>query len=117
MIRFLADENFNNTIVRTLQRRRPSIDLVRVQDVGLLGASDPDILDYVARENRVVLTHDENTMIHFAYERVRQGLAMPGLVLVSLGVSVNVAADDILLLAECSHQGEWESQVLYLPLS
>lgn len=24
--------------------------------------------------------------------------------------------DDILLLAECSHPGEWEGQVLYLPL-
>ncbi|MBO1350904.1 MAG: hypothetical protein EBE86_027625 [Hormoscilla sp. GUM202] len=31
----LSDENFDNTIVRGLLRRRPSIDIVRVQDVGL----------------------------------------------------------------------------------
>jgi hypothetical protein len=33
----LADENFDNTIVRGLLRRNPNIDIVRVQDVGLLG--------------------------------------------------------------------------------
>ena len=36
-MRFLADENFDNTIVRGLLRRKLEIDLVRVQDVGLSG--------------------------------------------------------------------------------
>jgi hypothetical protein len=35
-LRLLADENFDNTIVRGLLRRRPSIDVVRVQDVMLV---------------------------------------------------------------------------------
>lgn len=37
MTRFLADENFNNQIVRGILRQAPSIDIdiVRVQDVGL----------------------------------------------------------------------------------
>ena len=43
MVRFLADENFNNAILRGLLRRKPDIDIVRVQDVGLSGASDPEI--------------------------------------------------------------------------
>ena len=36
MLRFVADENFNNNIVRGLLRRQPELDLVRIQDVGLI---------------------------------------------------------------------------------
>jgi len=34
------------------------IDVVRVQDVGLIGTSDPFILEWAAANHRVVLTHD-----------------------------------------------------------
>jgi hypothetical protein len=38
VLRFAADETLNNDILRALLRRRPDIDIVRVQDVGLSGA-------------------------------------------------------------------------------
>jgi hypothetical protein len=41
MLKFIADENFNNNIVRGLLRRQSDLDLVRIQDVGLSGADDP----------------------------------------------------------------------------
>ena len=50
MLRLLADENFNGDIVRALLLRQPDLDIVRVQDVGLAGVGDPDILAWVARE-------------------------------------------------------------------
>jgi hypothetical protein len=40
MLRFAADENFNNDIVRGLLRREPDLDIVRIQDVNLSGADD-----------------------------------------------------------------------------
>ena len=48
MTRFLADENFNNQIVRGILRQAPSIDIVRVQDVGLSGVDDPTVLAWAA---------------------------------------------------------------------
>jgi hypothetical protein len=36
-MKFLADENFNNQIVRGILRRNPTVDIERVQDVGLSG--------------------------------------------------------------------------------
>ncbi len=41
---------------------------------------------------------------------------MPGLFEVSRSVPVGRAIEDILLLAECSLDGEWEGQIRYLPL-
>ena len=48
MLRFAADENFNNDIVRGLRRRKPELDLVRVQEAGLSGAVDRDVLEWSA---------------------------------------------------------------------
>jgi hypothetical protein len=87
-----------------------------VQDVGLSGADDPTVLDWAAQEGRVLLTHDVSTITKYAYERVRASQTMPGVFEVSRAVPVGQAMEDILLLAECSLEGEWEGQVRYLPL-
>jgi hypothetical protein len=116
MLRFVADENFNNDIVRGARRRHPAIDIVRVQDEGLSGAEDPIVLAWAADAGRVVLTHDVSTMTRYAYDRVREGKPMPGVFEVTREVPIGVAIDEILLLAECSLPGEWEGQVRYLPL-
>jgi predicted nuclease of predicted toxin-antitoxin system len=58
MARFLADENFNNQIVRGILRQSPNIDIMRIQDVDLSGADDPTVLAWAAQEGRIVLTHD-----------------------------------------------------------
>lgn len=116
MLRFAADENFNNNIIRGLLRQMPELDIVRVQDVGLSGADDPTILEWAAETGRVLLTHDVSTITGYAYERVREGKSMPGVFEVGRYVAIGTAIDDIILLAELSHDGEWEGQVRYLPL-
>lgn len=116
MLRFAVDENFNMHIVNGVLRRLPDVDIVRVQDAGLEGADDPAVLEWASSEGRVLLTHDVNTLTAFAYERIANGLPMPGVFEVSLKVPMSVAIEEILLLAECSLEGEWEGQVNYLPL-
>ena len=56
MIRFLADENFNNQIVRGILRQNSDVDIVRIQDVELSGVDDPTVLAWAAQEGRIVLT-------------------------------------------------------------
>ena len=115
-LRLVADENFNGDIVRGLLLRQPNLDLVRVQDVGLAGVDDPAILEWAARERRVLLTHDVGTMTRFAYERVGRDLPMPGVFEVHEQAPVGPMIDEILVIAECSIDDEWEGQVRYLPL-
>jgi hypothetical protein len=116
VIRFAADENLNDLIVRALRRRRPDIDLVRVRDTEMRGANDPELLDWAARERRVILTHDVTTMTKHAYERVRTGQPMAGVFEVPSTAAVSIVIDDLILLADCSFEGEWAGQVRYLPL-
>lgn len=116
MIKLAADENFNNDIVRGLLRRKPELDIVRIQDTDVVGADDAAVLEWAAQERRVLLTHDVSTITRYAYERIEAGQAMPGVFEVNRAVPIGRAIEDILLLAECSLEGEWEGQVRYLPL-
>jgi predicted nuclease of predicted toxin-antitoxin system len=69
MLRLAADENFDGRIVRGLLRALPDLDLIRVQDTPLAGALDEDVLEWAAREGRVMLTHDVSTMTAAACSR------------------------------------------------
>lgn len=44
-MKLLTDENFFGQITRGLLAKKPDLDLVRVQDVGLMGMDDPTILE------------------------------------------------------------------------
>ena len=116
MLRLLADENLNHDLIRGVLRRMPSLDLVRVQDVGLREVDDPSVLDWAAREGRIILTHDVNTMPAFAFDRIRRSQAMPGMFVVSQQAALASVIADILLIAECSDSSEYNGQVIYLPL-
>jgi hypothetical protein len=115
-VRFLIDEDFDNDILRGVLRRLPQLDIVRAQDVELSGAKDPVILDWAAREGRILLTHDVSTMTKYALAMVNAGMPMPGLFSVSQSLAIGKAIEEIVTLAECSEEGEWQGQVRYLPL-
>ncbi|MCY7273169.1 MAG: DUF5615 family PIN-like protein [Phormidesmis sp. CAN_BIN44] len=115
MLKLLADENFDNTIVRGLFRRSPKIDIVRVQDVGLSGEDDPTVLEWAAQEERILLTHDVATITRYAFDRVGQDQPMLGVVEISTDAPIGRVIEDVLMLVECSQEGELEGQVQYLP--
>jgi hypothetical protein len=96
-MRLLSDENFNGNIVRGLFLRQPSLDLLRVQDVNLLHIDDPEILEWTAKNNRILLTHDRATMPDSAYERLFKNQKMAGMFVVSDRMSIRQAIDELLL--------------------
>ena len=116
MLRLAADENFDGRIVRGLFRVLPDLDLIRVQDTPLVEAGDDAVLEWAAREGRLVLTHDVGTMTAAAWARVRAGLPMPGLIEVSAEEPIGRAIDEICMVVAASWAGELEGQVLFLPL-
>jgi hypothetical protein len=110
MLRFVADENFNNIITRGLRRQQPALDLVRIQDVaGLPGAADPVVLAWAAEEGRIILTHDLATMPHHAYERI-------GVFAIDEGLPPGQMIDELHVIAALRDHEEFVDQVWYLLL-
>lgn len=116
MIRFLSDENFNGHIVRAFRTTYPRHDLLTITEAGLAGWQDPAVLDWAGQERRVILSHDEETMIGFAHARVTAGLPMAGLVEVRRHLRIQDVLYDLGIIDQCSTQEEWEGQFLYLPI-
>jgi hypothetical protein len=112
----VADESAHGKLIRGLRRRQPEVDLIRIQDTPLAGADDTAVLEWAAQQGRIVITPDVSTLVAAAYERVRQGKAMPGVFVVRASALTGQTIESLEILATCSHPGEWEGQVIYLPL-
>jgi len=90
-MKFVTDENFRAAVRDGVQLRIPNLDLVRAEDVGLRSTDDRLILEWAAAEGRIVLTHDERTLVGFAWDRVERGEPMPGVIFVAWRVPVGSA--------------------------
>jgi hypothetical protein len=115
-MRFVADENFNGKLLAGLRAALPDLDLIRVQDTEMYQASDPDLLEWAAEQERILLTHDIQTVVGHAYARVEAGLPMPGVIEVRLTQSIGAIVEDLVILISASASAEFENQVRYVPL-
>jgi predicted nuclease of predicted toxin-antitoxin system len=116
VLRFVSDEDFDAWIIRGLQRRLRDLDIVSIRAVGLMSAHDREVLAWAAREERLILTHDVNTMLGFADERLRKGEHHAGIVKVPQTLAIGRAIEDLAYIAEVATSDDLRDQVLHLPL-
>lgn len=115
-MRFATDENFDERILKGLLARMPALDIVRIQDTEMYQAPDDRLLAWLADEERILLTHDVNTMPGHAYDRVRDGLPMTSVFIVNQDAPIKQIIEQIVLLIECSSLEEWQNRVEFLPM-
>ncbi len=120
MVKYLLDADIPRALFQGLKRRRPNLDVLRVQQAGLRTASDPEILEFAAAERRIVVSRDKATMRNFAKRRVERGEIMPGLLIVRPGFLIQGAGlgkviDELLLIAESTSAEEWFGVVQFIP--
>jgi hypothetical protein len=116
LLKFAADENFNNDILRGWRRQCGDIDVVRIQDTELSGKPDPDVLIWCVEEDRILLTHDLATIPRYAMHVVAAGESLPGVIAVNRSTPKRSVIDDLVLIAEASRPDDWANKVVFLPL-
>jgi predicted nuclease of predicted toxin-antitoxin system len=116
MLRLLTDEDVHGDIVHGLRRRQPTLDLVRVQDVGLRHTPDSLILEWAAQQGRVVVSVDRKTLAVAAWDRVARGLPMPGIVILRILLSIGQAIHELEIVALAGNPDDVRDQIIYLPL-
>jgi hypothetical protein len=114
-VKWLADECFDNDIIRGLLRRSPGLDVIRAQDVSeIAGHDDGFLIAWAARNDRVVLSHDLATMVPALGLQRRP--ASTAIVLVPDSLSIGQVIEEVLLLDQCSKESDWAAGIIYLPL-
>ncbi len=115
-MRFLADENFNRHILTGLLAVLHDLDVIRVQDLEIYQAADPVVLEWAAKEGRILLTHDVRTMSRFAKERVEAGLPMPGVIEVANHESIGRLVEELAIIIGAGTSDDFEGQVKFVPI-
>jgi Domain of unknown function (DUF5615) len=115
-MQLLFDENFNQRILRGLKLEIPNLDYKIVQDVGLKGKSDPEVLHWASENGRILVTHDLKTIPKFGYQRITKKQYFSGVIAVSSDFPIGQAIDELAIVVKCSKSNDFENQILYLPI-
>ena len=119
-LRYLLDEHLRGPLWRSIKRHNasggPPLDAVRVGDIPdvPLGAGDPEILTWAAREQRILVTSDKSTMAMHLSNFLAAGRHSPGLFMVSPKMSLHDVLAYLVLAAYASDPAEWSDRIQYL---
>lgn len=116
-MKFATDENFDGKILRGLQSSLPELDIVRVQDTVMYQSTDPDLLEWLATEDRILLTHDKATIPKYFYERIELKKLVSGVIIVIKNTPINIALDELELLIGAGEPEDFHHQIKYIPLN
>lgn len=115
-VRFLADADLNEAIVRGILRREPTVDFLTAQAAGLRGMQDPEVLTLAAQHQRVLVSHDVGTMPSQFRAFRSAAKASAGVFLVPQSLDVGRAIEELLLIWMASEAAEWNNRLVWLPL-
>ena len=113
-IRYQADNDIRRAIVRGVVRREPEIDFRSAQTARLDGIPDSEVLAMAAREGRVLVSHDFQTMPG-QFRQFTETRRSPGVLLIAQDLPVGKAVDSLLLIWEASEPEEWENRWCLIP--
>jgi len=113
--RFLADEDLRHRIVKAARRLEPSLEFATAVELGLSRAIDPELLEFAAKNNWLLVSHDVNTMKAFAEQRLASGQGIAGLFMVPQNKASRSVAECLILIWATSSAEEWKDRIVYLP--
>jgi hypothetical protein len=114
-IRFQADNDLHEDILRAAKRLQPALDFQRAPELNLhTGLADPEVLRLCAEQGRMLVTHDRHTMPGHFVEFIKQQDS-PGVFIVSRKLPVGKAAWWLVLYWEVGDAAEYRNQIIDIP--
>lgn len=118
MIKYILDENLPRMLKNQLLFHERSMDVLLVGEnqAPPLGALDPDILDWIEQNNRILVSRNRSTMPMHLKEHIAKGNHIPGILLIRKDVLLGKLVEDLYLIWAASKPEEYRDQIVYLPL-
>lgn len=120
-LRFVLDENQRGPLWRAVVRHNQlgvnTLDVVRVGDPPdlPLGSTDPDILSWTEREQRILVTFDKTTLARHLAEHLQAGRHSPGIFMLRRGSRPSQIMAHLALVAHASESWEWQDRIEFIP--
>jgi len=107
-----------HAVREALRRLEPLLDVQVMGEAGSppLETEDLDLLAWLQREGRILVTRNRRTMpTHYA-NFLEAGGHVPGILMVAEDFSIAQLVDDLFLIWSASEAEEWWDRLIYLPL-
>ncbi len=117
-LKYLLDENVAPLYQVQLRRQKPELVVWVVGEPSTPPKStlDPKILCWCEEYNFLLVTNNRKSMpVHLA-GHIAQGGHVPGIFILNDKLTIGQNIDDLILIAEASFEGEYQDQIVHLPL-
>jgi len=92
------------------------MDFLSAKEANPAGLPDPKVLELAAEENRILVSHDSQTMPrHFGDFLQAHGFS-PGVIVVPQSLPIGEAIEELVLIWSATDAEEWENRILRIPL-
>lgn len=112
---FLVDENLSRRFVNALRRNIPTVNVVRVQDVELLGKDDTAVLDWAVENDRVLITKDRATIPPLVDERIENEVQSPNILIIRPNAELTAVLLMIETIINYSVPTDWQYPIRWIP--
>lgn len=113
-IRFQADADLNEDIVSGVVRRVPEVDFQTATQAGLYGLQDKQVLEIAARANRVLVSHDWETM-PYQFADFISVQSSPGVLIVPQQLGVARAIEELIMIWAVCEAEEYTNSIRRIP--
>ena len=112
-IRFQADGDLNEIILKSLRRLEPMIDFQTAHVANIRGLPDPEVLRYAAEQGRVLVSHDLRTMPRHFGEFI-QSADSAGVIIAIQEAPIQQIVESLLAIWLTEEAADWTSRIVVL---
>lgn len=117
-LKYLLDENVDFAYLNQLQKKKPDLVVKAVGEPGYppKRTPDPEILCWCEENNFLLVTNNRASMpVHLA-DHIAQGRHVPGIFILNSNLSIGDNLEELILIAECPFEDEYQDKIEFLPL-
>ena len=92
------------------------MDFLYANEANLVGVPDPEVLALAAEQDRILVSHDFQTMPRHFGDFLQDRGSSPGVLVVPQSLPIGEAIEELVLIWGASDAEEWENRILRIPM-
>ncbi|NEO91557.1 MAG: hypothetical protein F6K56_15475 [Moorea sp. SIO3G5] len=118
-LKYLMDENVDPAYSSQIRRKCPNLVICAVGEIGTpsLSTLDPEILLWCEEYNFVLVTNNRKSMPVHLTDHIAQSHHIPGIFILNSNLSIGQNIEELIIIAECSYDQEYQDQIIHLPMT
>ncbi|MBC6471573.1 MAG: DUF5615 family PIN-like protein [Hormoscilla sp. GM102CHS1] len=118
-LKYLMDENVDPVYSIQIRSKRPDLVIRKVGEIDTpaLSTLDPEILLWCEKYDFVLVTNNRKSMPVHLIDHINQDRHVPEIFILNHNQSIGKNIEELIVIAECSFEREYQDRIIHLPLT